>query len=134
MFMAFLKGNEEVKHQVANAFDRFFAMQTKHCTCLTAGCLTEIAQWNQERQAIVDLLFQTLSGLHTANLDPELRTLMLEKIRYLLSKEKMLLTIAEQQRTTLSEKITVIRRGRRTLGCYGSANKNLPPQFVSDKG
>lgn len=120
--------------QLLAAFDRCLAMQADHLTCLQAGSLTKIALWLEERQAMVACLRQELADAQTSELDDELRALLLERLRCILDTEKVLFTFATQQRSALAEKLTVIRRGKRTLGRYGSTVKNQPPQFVSDQG
>jgi len=125
--------NAEVQNRLVDAFDRCLTMQADHLTCLKAGCLTKISQCLEERQLVIARLRQTLTGIQTSGLDANLRALLLEKLHCILSTEKTLFTLAEQQRSALLAKITVIRRGKRTLGRYGSSIKNQPPQFINDK-
>ena len=120
--------------QLVDTFDRCIAMQVTQLACLKAGCLTEINQWLEERQTVIANLRETLAGVQVSALDMELRALLLEKLRNILSTEELLFTLAKQQRSSLSEKLTVIRRGKRTLGRYGSTSKNQPPQFVNNRG
>ena len=126
--------NGEVNNQLVAAFDRCLAMQAEHLACLQDGCMTKIAQWLEERQAMVACLRQALADVQASGLEAGLRALLLEKLRIILDTEKVLFTLAGQQRFALAEKITAIRRGKRTLGRYGSTIKNNSPQFVRDKG
>lgn len=124
----------ELKNQLVDVFDRCLAMQADHLTGLKVDGLTKINQWVEERQTMVVGLQQALTDSHTSGLDPEFRTLLLEKLRCIMSTERVLFTLAKQQRSALAEQLSVIRRGKMTLGRYGSTIKNPPPQFVSDKG
>jgi len=124
----------EAKDQLVDTMDRCLAMQSSHLTCLKAGCLTKIGQWLEERQILFAHLRQALTDSLDSGLDTELRALLLERLHCILNTEKALFSLAEQQHSILSEKLIVIRRGKRTLGHYGSTIKNQPPQFVADKG
>jgi hypothetical protein len=121
-------------NRLVDVFDSCIALQARYLIGLEAGCLTEIGQWLEEQQAMVAGLRQALAGFQSSGIDDELQALLLDKLSLILSTEKVLFTLAEQQRSILSEKITVLRRGKRTLVCYGSVGKNTPPQLVSDKG
>lgn len=125
---------ESGKYLLGDIFDRCLAMQSEHLAGLQTGLLAKAPQWLEERRAIVSQLAQALTDVTSSEVDEEYRALLLKKLRCILSTEKVLFTLAGQQRKAMFEKITVIRRGKRTLGLYGSTCKKQLPQFVSDNG
>ncbi|MDD5759665.1 MAG: hypothetical protein PHI06_11365 [Desulfobulbaceae bacterium] len=125
---------ETGKYLLGDVFDRCLAMQAEHLAGLQAGLLAKAQQWLEERQVIVSQLGQALTEIKKFEFDDEYRDLLLKKLGRILSAEKVLFSLVSQQREIVSEKITVIRRGKRTLCLYSSTCKGQSPQFVSDKG
>ena len=125
--------DKELKSRLVGDIDHCHAVQMEHLAGLKAGGLNKISQWLEERQVMVARLRQALADLQPTRLDDELRALLLDKISSILDTEKVLFSIAEQQRTALADKLTTMRRGKRALSRYGSGPNRLP-QFVSDKG
>lgn len=119
---------------LADIFDRCFAMQAEHLAGLQAGLLGDVPLWLEERRAIVSQLGQALTDVANSEVDEEYRSSLLKKLACILSAERVLISLAGQQRKAVSEKITAIRRGKRALGLYGLTRKKQSPQFVSDKG
>lgn len=126
--------NAERKNQLIEAFDRCLTVQAEHLADLQAGCLTKINQWLEERQQMIGGLRQAFADNQTSGFDTEFRALLLEKLRGIMGTEEVLFTLTQQQRSALSEQLSLIRRGKMTLGRYGSTIKNPPPKFVSDQG
>ncbi len=124
----------EVKSRLIDAIDRCLAVQADHLAGLKSGCLAKINQWLEERQTIVARLRQSLTEAQRAGLDADLRSLLLEKIACILDTEKVIFSLAEEQRAALEGRLSGLRRGKRTLGRYGPTIKSCPPQFVSDNG
>lgn len=129
-----MASNADVKTPVISAMERCLAMQAEHLAGLKMGCFSQMNQWLEERQAMVARLRQTLAEVQAGEVDADLRTLLLERLGAILKTEKLLFTIAEQQRTGLQEELTTMRRSKRALHGYGPSLKHRRPQFVSDKG
>lgn len=130
-----MASNTEVKNMVLAVAERCLAMQEEHLAGLKRGCLSKINQWLEERQAMVARLRQVLTQAQASSeVDPDLRGLLLDRISAILDREKILYTIAAQQRTDLNDQISSIRRGKRALSGYGPTLAHRPPQFVSDQG
>ena len=125
--------NSEVKNMVIAAMERCLAMQADHLTGLKKGCLTKINQWLEERQAMVARLRQVLAEAQASEIDADLRALLLDRLAAILDGEKLLFAIAEQQRTDLHEKVSVLRRGKRALNGYSPTISLRPPRFVSNQ-
>lgn len=124
----------ELREQIVGVLDRCLAMQAGHVAGLESGGLTEINQWIEERQAMLASLSHAFDDSRIAGMEEGLRAVLAEKLGRILSTEEVLFKLAQQQREFLSAKLSMVRRGKMTLGLYGSTSKNQPPQFVSDKG
>lgn len=129
-----MASNAEVKTLVLTAVERCLAMQAEHLAALKAGCLSKINQWLEERQAMVARLQQVMAHVQPADVDADLRELLLDRLSCILDREQAIFTIAEQQRNGIKEQLTTMRRGKKALHGYGPAMSNRPPHFVSDQG
>lgn len=126
--------NGEVKNLILATVEHCLAMQAEHLNGLKAGCLAKINQWQEERQAMVARLQQAMAHIQPAEVDADLRELLLSKIGCVLDREQAIFAIAEQKRDGLRDQLTAIRRGKRALTGYGPGTNRRPPQFVSDQG
>lgn len=125
--------NAEVRDMVIAALERCLAMQADHLAGLKKGCLSKINQWLEERQAMVARLRQALAEVQPSQIDADLRALLLDRLAAILDGEQVIFAIAEQQRTDLQEKVSVLRRGKRALNGYGPTIIHRPPRFVSEQ-
>lgn len=128
-----MASNTELQELIIATMDRCLAMQADHLAGLRRGCLAKINQWLEERQAMVARLRQTMAEVQTAEVDADLRALLLDRLAAILEGEKVLFTIAEQQRADLHERVSVVRRGKRAMHGYGPAITHQSPRFVSDQ-
>jgi hypothetical protein len=129
-----MASNAEITNLVLAAIERCLAMQAEHLAGLKAGCMTKINQWLEERQDMITRLRQVMAHVSPAEVDADVRELLLDRISCILDREKTLYAIAEGQRDGLHDQLTKIRRGQRALHGYGPTMNNHPPHFVSDKG
>lgn len=129
-----MASNGEVKNLILSTVEGCLAMQAEHLSGLKAGCLAKLNQWQEERQIMVARLRQAMARIQPAEVDADLRELLLAKIGCVLDREQAIFALAEQKRNGLREQLTTIRRGKRALTGYGPGTSRRPPQFVSDKG
>jgi hypothetical protein len=130
-----MASNAEVKNLVIAVAERCLTMQAEHLAGMRTGCLSKINQWLEERQTMVSRLRQVLNQAQaSAEVDPDLRDLLLDRIGSILDQEKILFSVTLQQQTNVKDQINTIRRGRRALNGYGPALAHCSPHYVSDKG
>lgn len=79
---------------------------------------------------IVNRLRQTMTEAQSAGVAPETRDMILEKLGDILEGEKALSKLSLQQRSSLHEKISSLRRGKKAISGY-SQTLAPSPQFVS---
>jgi len=128
-----MSSQESVNTAILSALDRCLAMQADHLALLETGCLTRISQWVEERQAVVGHLRHALAEAQSVGITQELRDMLLQKLGCILNHEKILSRVAKQQRGSLSDKLSFLRRGKKALHGYGQGRGGSPPQFVSNK-
>lgn len=125
-----MSSKDEINTVVISALDQCLAMQAEHLAALKTGCLTKVNQWLEDRQLIVDHLRQTLLEAQSSGVSPEFRDILLEKLGCILEREKNLSEVSMQQRSSLNEKLSTLRRGKKALNNYSPALTPFP-HFVS---
>lgn len=123
--------NAEVKNRLVAAIDRCIEIQTDHLAGLKAGCLSKVNQWLEERQTMIVRLEQAFLEVRRNGIDADFQALLLGKLGCILDIENVIFNIAGEQRAALSEKLSYIRRGKRTLARY-EGGRSRSPRFVSD--
>lgn len=118
---------------VESAVDDFTRIQQSHGKVMTIGKLDEIPLLYDQRAKAFDRLQQSLTEIWHCEMIQENRLLgkrLQDKIGQLLQNEKRLAAITSERRDNTREKMTQIRRGKKAMAGYHSANV-MPKYFNS---
>ncbi len=121
--------SDDTKDSLLATTERCLAMQADHLSGLASGDLSQAQRWLEERQTIVAKLRQDFAKLQASGIDPELRSLLLDRLQLLMEGEARLFVVISAERGRLCESLSTLRRGRRALAGYGPGRKRSPRFF-----